>query len=114
MGAFFIPVSAKLLCAAQGPRATIHAVGTPTVLCAARDRAPVVRTICGLDAVPHMHQAIDQTGAHVGDVITVWPAPAADRCPDCAAITGVGRRKAAGSSSFTDARPVTPARTSAA
>ncbi len=116
MGMFmFIPVSAEVLCATQGPRATIHAVPTTTVLIAARDRAGVVRTVCGLDAVPHSHQAVDSTGNRVGDVVTVWPAPQADRCPDCAAITGVGRRKAAGSHSFTEAHPIgAPARSSAA
>lgn len=110
----FIPVSAEVLCATQGPRATIHAVPTTTVLIASRDRAAVVRTVCGLDAVPHSNQAVDATGDRVGWVVTVWPAPLADRCPDCAAITRVGRRKAAGSHSFTEAHPIGEARSSAA
>lgn len=96
-------------------RPSALAATTRTCSCSRLSVAGVVRTVCGLDAVPHSHQAVDSTGNRVGDVVTVWPAPQADRCPDCAAITGVGRRKAAGSHSFTEAHPIgAPARSSAA
>lgn len=94
------PVLAAHVCAVQGPRATVHAVANDIGLGLRSQRgATPVRTVCGLDAFLLAHVAV-ANGARAGHIVATWPAPRDERCPDCAAITGVLRRQVAGSHSF--------------
>lgn len=105
-GGTWWPVSAAHLCAIQGPRATVHAVSNDIGLALRSGSGGVpVRTVCGLDAFLLAHVAV-AGGAVSGHIVATWPSPRAERCVDCAELTGVHGRQVAGSHSFRDLVPL--------
>lgn len=77
-------------CAVIAPRATVHAI---------RWRPPY-RSLCGVDVKPFGVETRTTNTDIVDGLIIPWPPPLIDRCPDCAEITGIGRRLPKGSPSW--------------
>lgn len=97
-----------LVCAAQSPRARIHAAAFLEQMVGERpDRRPaeLLLTVCGLHARAH---AVGVVGRPGDGVVCTWPAPIADRCEDCARLTGIGGRMRKGSATFQNLIPIAP------
>ena len=108
MSGIWWPLGAEYVCAAQSPRAQIHAVETMTALRTTKDAREdgkdlakvLVRTVCGLDARLAAHTVWDPDGEPAGVMIATWPAPVVDRCEDCGRVTKIGKRERLGSAHF--------------